>query len=196
VAKYSNIKDVDDEIIKVLSKESDHEEAADYIDKVLVKCGVDPKGITVTPLLADLSTTYAIYKRSFYESISKDDVFYQKYITEEKMLRILTSTVIKKYINSGNKIFTTTAKGEDMRKPSDRSLEDPASYDKTDDEILEGISSDRIEEALFDGLNDDEKLRRLIAKALADENDDLVLELLNKMRKERIELLIEEELSK
>jgi hypothetical protein len=96
MAKYSNRSDIQDELIKQLSKRSDHMEAEEYVDKVLTKIGVDSANTAVTPLLKKLAVAYATYKRAFYESKTKDDIFYQKYLGYEKELRTLTTELIRK----------------------------------------------------------------------------------------------------
>lgn len=115
MARYSTQPEIKDELIKQYSKNSDHVEAEEYIDKVLSKLGIDPAGIEITPLLKNLSITFATYKRAFYESRVKDDIFYQKYLSYEKDLRSLTADLIRKSTeedddggNADSKIFTET----------------------------------------------------------------------------------------
>lgn len=95
MAKYSLQSDMRDELIGQHSKRSDHIEAEEYVDKVLTKLGVDVDYVTVSPLLKELSITYATYKRAFYESKNKDDIFYQKYKDYERQLRDLTAELIR-----------------------------------------------------------------------------------------------------
>lgn len=97
MAKYSAVIDIQDEIIKSFSTEADHQEAGEYVDKVLSKIGVDIKAIGITPLLKNLSVTYATYKRAFYESVTREDIFFQKYMSHEKELIELTGEVIREY---------------------------------------------------------------------------------------------------
>lgn len=116
MAKYSVQSDIKDELLKEFSKRSDHEEAKEYVDKVLGKLGIDTDNVTVTPLLNRLSVTYATYKRAFYESKTKDDIFYQKYIGYEKELKELTADLIRKSadeddVKAGTKIFNETFRG-------------------------------------------------------------------------------------
>lgn len=108
--KYSKIKDVKDELIKQYSKQSDHDEAQEYVEKVLSKMGVDVDNVQPTPLLKQLSVTYATYKRAFYESGTKDDVFYQKYIEYEQELRDLTAELIRNCMDKDSKIFSEVFK--------------------------------------------------------------------------------------
>jgi hypothetical protein len=116
MAKYSVRSDIQDELLKQFSTRSDHEEAEEYVDKVLSKLGIDPAKVVITPLLKRLSLTYATYKRAFYESKTKDDIFYQKYIGYEKELRELTSDLIRKStdeddVKAGSKIFAEIFRG-------------------------------------------------------------------------------------
>ena len=116
MAKYSVQSEIKDELIKGLSKRSDHEEAEEYVNKVLVKLGIDTENVVVSPLLKRLAVTYATYKRAFYESTTKEDVFYQKYLGYEKELKELTTDMIKKSageddVKAGSKIFSETFRG-------------------------------------------------------------------------------------
>ena len=116
MAKYSLPSDIKDELIRQYSKRSDHIEAQEYIDKVLSKMGIDLENVEPTPLLKQLSITYATYKRAFYESKTKNDIFYQKYTQYERELRDLTADLIRKSmdeddVKAGSKIFTETFRG-------------------------------------------------------------------------------------
>ncbi len=116
MATYSLPSDIKDELIKQFSKRSDHAQAEEYINKVLSKLGVDPAKVTQTDLLKEMSITYATYKRAFYESKVKDDIFYQKYLQYEKELKDLTGDLIRKSIDedevkAGGRIFTESYRG-------------------------------------------------------------------------------------
>ncbi|MFC1855027.1 hypothetical protein ACFL2A_00605 [Thermodesulfobacteriota bacterium] len=116
MAKYSSITDIEDELIKGFSKRSDHVEAEEYVDKVLTKLGIDTAKVVVTTLITRLSVAYASYKRAFYESKAKDDLFYLKYLDYEKELKELTANLVKKSsaedeVKAGSKIFAETFRG-------------------------------------------------------------------------------------
>lgn len=97
--KYSKQSDVTDDLIRPLVTKPDHDEAEEYVNKVLVKVGLDGDDIEPTPLLRKLSAIYVTYKRAFYNyHLPKDDVeFYQKYRAYESDLRELTQDVIRYY---------------------------------------------------------------------------------------------------
>ncbi len=116
MAKYSQQSDIKDELIKQYSKRSDHVEAQEYVDKVLEKLGIDTTKVTVNSLMKELSVTYATYKRAFYESKTKGDIFYGKYREYERELRKLTADVIRTSsdeddVKAGTKVFAETFRG-------------------------------------------------------------------------------------
>lgn len=115
MSKYSTQSDIKDELIKQYTKESDHQEAEEYVEKVLSKIGTDTANAGTTPLLTNLSATYATYKRAFYESEAfMGDIFHQKYLSYEKELMNLTAEVIKKHIDAHDdtKIFHKVFNGD------------------------------------------------------------------------------------
>ena len=92
---YSTKNDITDELIFKFSTPFDHQEAEEYVDKVLSKLGIAADEYNKPILLKQLAVCYATYKRSFYESKTKEDIFYQKYLQYEEELKSLTSDVIR-----------------------------------------------------------------------------------------------------
>jgi hypothetical protein len=98
MAKYSNIEDVKDELVKKFSKEADHLEGEEYVDKVLSKLLISAEEVKDASVLKELSITFATYKRAFYEAKCKEDIFFKKYLNSEKELKELTSKLIKEHV--------------------------------------------------------------------------------------------------
>lgn len=111
MAKYSSPWNIQDAFIREFSVESDHEEAALYIDKLLKRINAEPNAKHIAPLVKQLSIIYATYTRAFYESMRIGDQFYQKYREYEVRLVSVTKMIIRKDIAQESGDYKKSVKG-------------------------------------------------------------------------------------